>query len=99
MKKTTTLGKLLVLIFGSVIFTSTIVAQQATDARTTKTACKANVAATVQSKGNKQASDLPYYNYKGITDMELAKVTWKKDNPEAYRKWVQGTKATPSSNK
>ncbi len=98
MKKTTTLLRLLVLIFSSAIFASTAVAQQATDARTTKTASK-SIAPTVQAKGNKQASDLPYYNYKGITDKELAKVTWKKDNPEAYRKWVQGNKATSSPNK
>ena len=96
MKKTTTLGRLLVLIFGSVIFTSTIVAQQATDARITKTPSKANVAPAVQAKGNKQASDLPYYNYKGIANLEQAKVAWIKDNPEAYKKGMQLNNVSPA---
>jgi|WetSurMetagenome_2_1015567.scaffolds.fasta_scaffold158450_2 hypothetical protein len=41
-------------------------------------------------------SDLPYYNYKGISDLEQAKTAWIKDYPEEYNK-MKGQKVAASN--
>jgi len=44
----------------------------------------------VTKSAEKEASvkDLPYYNYKGITDLDKSKATWIADNPEEYQKML-----------
>jgi len=37
-------------------------------------------------------SMLPYFNYKGITNLEEAKMLWVKENPESYQQ-LQGNKS------
>jgi hypothetical protein len=37
------------------------------------------------------AQKAPYLNYKGITDLSLAKQEWVKDNPEAYESFFPNT--------
>lgn len=48
---------------------------------------------TVQSATNAADAHLPYFNYKGITNLDDAKQAWIKDNPEAYKAILTSKKA------
>ena len=55
---------------------------------------KANPTNGVDSKVNEQ---LPYINYKGISDPEAAKEKWIQENPEEYAKLLEEQKAKQES--
>lgn len=98
MKKFSTLSMVFV---GSMMFSVALHAQQTATSRTpiAKSSAPLQIAnvvpptapeKTTYSKQDGNAS-LVYYNYKGITNIEEAKVAWIKDNPEAYKKMIEAS--------
>ena len=49
----------------------------------------ATVKAAQAPEKKNPVADLPFYNYKGISDLEQAKAAWIADNPEEYNKMLQ----------
>ena len=60
-----------------------------------KTEAATQQAATQTSADLQDETKLVYYHYKGITNISLAKETWAKENPEAYKKFIEAVKTSP----
>ena len=46
---------------------------------------------------NKQLPAAPYYKYKGIDNLEMAKSEWIKDHPEEYKKMANSNYKKPAT--
>jgi len=83
----TKIATLLITIFTTIFFiggTTSLYAQQAP-------ASKQNV------KETKVINHQPYYLYKGISDLDLAKKEWIKDHPAEYKKMTNHGPAKPAT--
>ena len=53
-------------------------------------------------EGEKAMKSLPYYQYKGIRDVEEARILWEKENPDVaqkYRESMNPKESTPYESK
>lgn len=94
MGKVTTLFKTTVLFLGFAVVSNTASAQQEVSAASSRSQTATTKTTNVQNVNQSGKAELPYLNYKGISDNEKAKAAWIKDNPEAYKKFV-GAPAQP----
>ena len=83
MSKISNLSKLLTLVILCAFYINSVQAQQVATQAASKTGSKPRTA--VSNTSNQPV----YFNYKGITNLEEAKVAWVKDNPELYKKMSQ----------
>lgn len=98
---------LLLVLFFLGATTQTSVAQQLNNGQDQKNSTVVNPATKNQVAPEKNITEkpvltstetqLPYYNYKGITDLEAAKEAWIKDNPETYKMLLQKQSGTTPS--
>jgi len=97
---------LLVLFFLSAT-TQTSVAQQLNNGQDQKNSTAVPAVTKTQVAPEKNIAEkpalttsetqLPYYNYKGISDLEAAKEAWINENPEAYKMHLQKQSGTTPS--
>jgi len=83
MSKISNFPKLLTLVIRCAVYINSAQAQQAATEAASRTGAKPRTAVSFT------ANQPVYFNYKGITNLEEAKVAWIKDNPELYEKMKQ----------